>query len=294
MLLVFNPANSPCCVLPWLKKIPFAIHVDGLEWKRTKWPIIGRGYLYAACWFSTAIASRIIADNRGIQDFYRDKWRTESRTYASYGAYQVQSKQPHLLSEYDLVAEGYFLVVARMEPENNTALIVDAFKQVRTDKKLVIVGGTAYKSRYFDALVSGNKDDRVRFLGPIYDQDRLNELFCNSFAYIHGHMVGGTNPVLLQALGAGCCVVYLDQGYRFNREVVGDAGVAFAPSAASLACRLQELLENPDKAKTLGALARERVASEYNWDRVADQYENLCFELLKSRRSKFSVPRSHM
>lgn len=280
VLLVFNPANSPICILPRLWGVPFAINVDGLEWQRTKWPWVGRAYLYAACWLSTKVAPKLIADSRAIQKFYMDRWRCPS-DFATYGADIIESKSPELLHEYDLAAEDYFLVVARIEPENNTGLIVDAFRRLETDKKLVVVGGTNYKSAYFEDLKRANKDDRIRFLGPIYDPDRLNELLCNSFAYVHGHMVGGTNPILLQALGAGTCTLYLDHGYGFNREVVADAGLPFSLSPESLGGRMRELLSNPDVRQRFRELAKRRILSDYTWDLVTDQYERLCVDLAK-------------
>ena len=248
VLIVFNPANGPLCILPWLRRIPFAINVDGLEWRRGKWPAIGRAYFYFASWLCTLIAPEIIADARAMQKFYRDHWRRETY-FAAYGAYLIEAKREGLIAEYRLEPNEYFLVVARMEPENNTDLIVEGFNRVKTDKKLAVVGGTPYKSKYYDDLVKNNKDERIHFLGPIYDQDRLNELLCNCFAYIHGHMVGGTNPVLLQALGAGSCVLYLDHDYHFNREVVADAGLGFTRDLESLKMCIETLLANPESAR---------------------------------------------
>jgi glycosyltransferase involved in cell wall biosynthesis len=279
VLIVFNPANSPLCVLPRLQRVPFAINLAGLEWRRTKWSLAGRLYLYLACRLSTIITPYRIADSRGIQRFYREHWHRDSY-FATYGAYRVHSTAPSTISEYNLRPRGYFLIVARMEPENNTRLIVDAFTNSATEQQLIIVGSTPYKSRYFDAL-RATRDERIRFLGGVYDQPKLNELLCNCTAYVHGHMVGGTNPSLLQALGASACVLYLDDVNGFNREVVGDAGISFH-DRDDLTNRFTALSAHPETAESFRHLAPARIAQHYTWDLVADQYEALCNQMIQS------------
>jgi glycosyltransferase involved in cell wall biosynthesis len=283
VLIVFNPANMPLLVLPHFSGIPYAVNVDGLEWRRTKWPLIGRGYFYFACWLSARMAPWIIADSRAIQRLYKDRWGADS-TFATYGTGLTWSQRPELLQKYDLTPGSYFVVVARLEPENNTNLITEAFAEVATDKQLIIVGGTRYRSAYVEALKRETTDPRIRFLGGIYDQEELNEILCNTFAYVHGHMVGGTNPVLLQALGAGSCVLYLDHEYGFNGEVVAEAGIAFRRDVADLRNRMQALVDDPASAEPFRAMARERVRTEYSWDTVADQYEDLCERMLRDHR----------
>jgi len=285
VLIIFNPANSPLFAIPLIMRIPYAVNVDGLEWRRGKWPLFGRAYLYFACWLCARTAPWIIADSRAIQRFYRDRWKRDSY-FATYGTHLVESREPALLAEYGLQPKEYFLVVARLEPENNTDLIIRAFSQVRTTKQLLIVGDTRYRSQYVEKLRAETRDPRVYFAGGIYDRRKLNEIMCNCYAYVHGHVVGGTNPVLLEALGSGCCVMYLDHDYHFNREVVGGAGIAFERTTGDLSRHMQDLIDHPEMAESLRNQARDRVRLEYSWDTVADQYEKLCFEMLLRRRRK--------
>jgi glycosyltransferase involved in cell wall biosynthesis len=282
VILIVNPANGPLCVIPRLRGTPFAINVDGLEWERDKWPLLGKKYFYFASWFCTKIAPAVIADSHGIQRFYRERWGSDSY-FASYGAYLQKSRDLTILDRYDLQPRDYLLVVARLEPENNTDLIVEAFRNVITDRKLVIIGGTNYRSKYVSELKKKCTDQRVRFLGGIYDQVHLAEIMCNCFAYIHGHMVGGTNPVLLQALGCGACTLYLDHGLRFNTEVVSDAGIPFPKNASELTQIMQDLLDHPEQADYYRSRAPERIRSEYTWDIVTDRYEALCKTLCAGR-----------
>ncbi len=279
VIIVMNPANGPLCVMPRLRGTPVAINVDGLEWMRGKWSLIGRKYLYFASWFCTKIATTIIADSQGIQEYYKDNWNCDSY-YIPYGAYVEQSVKPELLNKYKLVTNDYFLVVARIEPENNTDLIIKAFEKLRTDKKLTIVGDT-HTNRYAQNLVANTKDKRVRFLGGIYDKECLTEVMCNCFAYIHGHTVGGTNPILLKALGCGACVLYLDTGYRFNARVAGNYGIPFLKTIEGLQDRIQYLVDYPKEVLEYSKRAPECIKETYTWDKITDRYEELCHKLVQ-------------
>jgi glycosyltransferase involved in cell wall biosynthesis len=291
VIIVVNTANSPICILPRLAGIPFAVHAGGLEWRRTKWPLIGRVYIYCSAWFSTKIAPAVIADSTGIKEYYRDKWKRNT-FYAAYGAYQERSTKSELLDKFGLVKDEYFLVVARLQPSNNTHLIVEAFSRVRTDKKLVIVGGVEYNSRYVRALRKKTNVSRIQFLGAIYDQESLTEIMCNCFSYVHGHEVGGTNPVLLKALGCGSCILYLDVGYRFNTRVVVDYGIPFQKDADDLRKQMQELADYPERANIYRERAPKRIEEAYTWDHVTDRYEELCSELSQNRNKKPRCTRS--
>ena len=273
--LVFNPANGPLCIIPRLAGIPFAVNVDGLEWQREKWGAWGKRYLLSAAWMCARLAPDIIADSRAIQRIYRSRFSRASH-FIAYGAHQESSERPELVREFGLEPKEYFLVVARLEPENNTDLVVRAFETIRTRKKLVVVGDVNYPSLYVDRLRQ-TRDDRVLFTGAVYDQTRLSELMCNCLAYVHGHEVGGTNPVLLKALGCGACVVYLDN--EFNREVAGPAGIAMEKSTEALRGTLQKLADHPDDTQPYSDLGRQRIRERYDWDRVTDAYESLCLEL---------------
>lgn len=277
--LVFNPANGPLCIIPRVARIPFAVNVDGLEWRRGKWGPLGKRYLLSAAWLCARLAPEIIADSRGIQRFYRTHFDRVSN-FIAYGALPEHSERPELIREFGLEPEEYFLVVARLEPENNTDLVLKAFEKVGTRKRLVVVGDVNYSSRYVDRLRE-TSDDRILFTGAIYDQARLSELMCNCLAYIHGHEVGGTNPVLLKALGCGACVVYLDN--EFNREVAGPAGIGVKKSTEALRSALQELADHPDNRRPYTELSRKRIRERYDWERVTDSYERLCLKLRNAR-----------
>ena len=277
VLVYFNAANAVAALLAKvLCSAPVILNVDGLEWQRRKWGLVGRGYYQFAEWLSTKVADRVVTDSRAIQAYYERRWKTPS-TFVPYGAHVAGPERPEVLDGYGLAPGSYFLTASRLEPENNADLTVRAFEQFTTDKKLVIVGGANYKSDFVRRLRE-TRDPRVLFLGPVYTPGHIRELHCGAFAYVHGNEVGGTNPALLKAMGYGNCVLALD--VPFNAEVVGDAGLLYRKDAADLAAKLRRVLDDPALVKQLGERARERIRSAYRWDQVVDGYERLLYSVV--------------
>jgi glycosyltransferase involved in cell wall biosynthesis len=137
-----------------------------------------------------------------------------------------------------------------------------------------VVGGATYEDAFhWRVRAIAESDARIRLLGHLHDQTVLGELWCNSFAYLHGHSVGGTNPALLRAMGYGCCVLALDT--VFNREVLTDAGRFFGPSAQAVTSQLDAIDADPEGAAALRVRAVARVLESYTWDGVTDAYERL-------------------
>jgi glycosyltransferase involved in cell wall biosynthesis len=272
VLLYFNAANAvPALLAKALCRAPVVLNVDGLEWKRRKWGVIGRTYYHLAEWLSTKVADRVITDSRVIQAYYQQRWGSPS-TFIPYGAPLDGSRQPELLKEYGLEPGGYFLTVSRLEPENNADVTLRAFADVATDKKLVIVGGGTHRSK-FAATLQRTTDPRVIFPGPVHEPNRVRELYCGALAYVHGNEVGGTNPALLMAMGYGNCILALDVPY--NAETVAGTALLFRKDPADLAEQMRRVLRDPASAQRLGDAARARARAVYRWADVTDGYERL-------------------
>ena len=238
--MVFNAANSPAMFIPRLLGKRIAINTDGLEWKRGKWGPVARTYYKMSEWLSTKLASRIVADSRGIQDYYRETYGAES-SYIAYGAQISESRKPDLISSLGLEPGEYFLQITRFEPENNPLLTVQAYKKLKTDKKLVLVGGVPYESEYSRRIVA-EANEQVILPGFIYNKELLNELWCNCYAYIHGNEVGGTNPALLQTMGSGCFTIAVD--VSFSHDVLRDGGIYYKKDVNDLVSQMNWALEN--------------------------------------------------
>lgn len=276
ILMVFNAANSLALIIPKLLGKRIAINTDGLEWKRGKWGVLARKYYKLSEWLCTKVASRIVADSRGIQDYYMKTYGIDS-AFIAYGA-PICTRQGHkLLKKFGLSPNEYFLQITRFEPENNPLLTIQAYKRITTDKKLVIVGGVPYSSEYADRILK-EAGGNIVLPGFIYDSALLNALWTNCYAYIHGNEVGGTNPALLQAMGAGCFVVAID--IAFSRDVLSDCGIYYDKNAASLADRMRWAIENNNRLLEYKHSAVKRIASNYNWDKVTSCYENMFYKLI--------------
>jgi glycosyltransferase involved in cell wall biosynthesis len=293
--LVFNAANAP--ILPLLKArgVPTALHMDGLEWKRGKWGPTGRKY-YIACerlgvWWADAL----IADAHGIADYYRETYGATT-AYLPYGAPILRDHDGSRLEELGLRPFGYHLVVARFEPENNVDLIIEGYTKSNAALPLVVVGSAPYPGESAERIARlATEDDRVMLTGSIYDQPLLDQLYANAKSYLHGHSVGGTNPSLLRAMGAGAPITAID--VVFTREVLGGCGEFFR-TAAEVAQGVDEVESDPATAWQRGCRGRERAERNYNWDSVAAGYERLCVSLVEGKsharvRSERGAPTVH-
>ncbi len=278
--LVFNAANAPLVPLLRAAGIPTAVHVDGLEWQRAKWQGLGARYYRAAEQWSVRWADEVVADARAIADHLHAA-HGRAAVFIPYGA-PLADAGTDRLGSLGLDAGGYHLVVARFEPENHLDELVAGRLRSAGTQPLVVVGGAPYAGEY-EAKVRARAagDDRVRFLGPVYDdQGLLDQLYAGATSYLHGHSVGGTNPSLLRAMGAGAAVTAWD--VVFNREVT-DGLARYVTGPADVASALVADEEDPVGAKERGEALRERARSAYVWDDVARDYERLC-ERLRSRR----------
>jgi glycosyltransferase involved in cell wall biosynthesis len=273
--VVFNAANAP--LLPVLKtaRIPTAVHVDGLEWRRAKWAGTGARYYR---WAERAVVRRadeVIADSNGIVAHLRSVYGREA-TYIPYGAPIVEAADDRL-TELGLTRHGFHLAVARFAPENHVREIVEGFVASSAVNPLVVVGGAPYEEAYTALVHAAAGDDRrVRFVGEVWDHELLSQLYGNALSYLHGHSVGGTNPSLLQAMGAGAPVSVHD--VVFNHEVTGGHARLWTTSAD--VCSAVKADEG-DVAAALerGAKGRGHVELAYRWDDVAAAYEDLCMAL---------------
>jgi glycosyltransferase involved in cell wall biosynthesis len=272
--IVFNAANSPWLPLLRAARIPVATHVDGLEWKRAKWGRWGRKYYRFAESMAVRWSDSLIADAAGIQSYYRSEFGADCELI-SYGAPLIPRDSSQRLGELKLEPGKYDLVVARFEPENHVDVIVGGYVTSASRLPLVVVGSAPYAEQHTRAIHTLGDDSRVNFLGSVWDQELLDQLYANSRIYWHGHSVGGTNPSLLRALGAGTAVNAFD--VTFNKEILGTSGEYFT-SPADVAALLAEAELRPDEIQARGKASLE-IAGTYDWDTVADGYERLSYKL---------------
>ena len=275
--LVFNAANAPLLPVLRARRIPVATNVDGLEWRRSKWGPLGRRYYRIAESLAVRWSDAVIADSRGISEYYAAEFGVESRLIA-YGAPDTSGIGSDRLAELDLAIDGYHLVVARFERENHVLEIVKGYVASGCRLPLVVVGSAPYSDEY-SAAIRDAADERVRLLGGVWDQELLDQLYANAATYVHGHSVGGTNPSLLRAAGGATATIAFD--CVFSREVVGDTGWFFR-DPPSVAVALEEAESDPDLRRERGERLHQRAAA-YDWDQVARDYLQLCEDMVAGR-----------
>ncbi|WP_168429214.1 DUF1972 domain-containing protein [Microbacterium sp. K24] len=282
---VFNAANSPFLPLLRLRRAPVGLHMDGLEWRRSKWGPRGKAYYRWAEQFGVRTADALIADAPGIADYYRHQFDVPTELIR-YGAPILESVAEGRIEELGLTPAGYHLVVARFEPENHVLEIVQGYRHSRASLPLVVVGSAPYSSEYTQQIrEAAAGDDRIRLVGGVYDQLLLDALYFHAFTYDHGHSVGGTNPSLLRALGASTAVIAFD--VAFNREVLADEGWFFS-TPEDVAAAFEHSEADPIRTRDLGVRGQERARTAFRWEDVADAYEHLA----RALSQKVSVHRT--
>ncbi len=260
------------CAWYRLARIRNVINMDGLEWKRAKWSPPVRLWFYLNERIACRLGDALIADHPEILRHLATHADERKLVMIPYGADALTTANQACLARYGLKAGQYALLIARPEPENSVREMVAAFARCPRGLTLAVLGQYRPERNPYHREVMRAASDEVIFLGAIYDKNEVEALryFCR--LYLHGHQVGGTNPSLVEALGAGNAVLAHDNG--FNRWVAG-AGARYFSDADECAAQLDAML---DDAAVLGAL---RLASRvqhrrlFTWDKILGAYETL-------------------
>lgn len=269
--LYCNAANAIFTLLPRMAGMPVALNVDGIERRRKKWNAPARAWYLLSERLATLLPNAIVTDALSIQAYYQQRYGKPSVMIA-YGAETARTETTATLERLGLEAGQYFLYVTRMEPENNPLMVRQAFEQLDTPMKLVLAGDAPYASQYI-VRVRDTHDPRIIIPGAIYGRG-YRELQSHCFAYVHATEVGGTHPALIEAMGRGALVLYLDTPE--NSEVAGGAALPFPPGAAELTAKMRYALSlTAAERQTWKRLALCRVQERYSWEAVTTAYEQL-------------------
>lgn len=260
------------------------LNPDGHEWMRAKWSAPVRKYWKLSEQMMVKYCDLGICDSKNIERYVRKSYEMykPKTTYIAYGA----EISPSVLTDDDqkiiewykqkrLSVKSYYLVVGRFVPENNYETMIREFMKSSSTHDFAIITGK--NDAFLDELekkLGYRKDERVKFVGTVYDQELLKKIRENAYGYFHGHEVGGTNPSLLEALGSTELNLLLDVG--FNREVAEDAALYWSKESGDLA----KLIEKADGMsaegrKMLGDMAKERIKTAYSWEFISSKYEKV-------------------
>ncbi len=252
------------------------VTIDGPDWERPKWGRLARLALKLSAWLCVKFADALIIDNFSAQDYFDEHFGTRG-VYIPYGAHLESAARTDALTSLGLEPRRYVIFVGRLIPDKGCHTLVEAWKRVRSDMKLVLVGDNPYFQDYIREL-KANADERVLFPGYVFGEP-YRQLVSHAYLYAHPLFVDGTSPSLLQAMGFGNCIVLSD--IREAMDVAGDVGYSFRVGDASdLARVLQTLLDDPQLVAAARERSRRKVTEHYNWDLVTDQHEALYRQVL--------------
>ena len=264
-----------------LRGIPLVINMDGIEWSRARWGLPRQAILYVNERFSAAAGHHLIADHPRIEEYLWTRAPRRKVTMIAYGADEVTGADEGPVRGLGLEPGGYLTVICRPIPENSVLEIVRGYSARPRAHRLVVLGTYQPDRDPYHRAVVEAASPGVVFPGAIFAPDVVQPLRFHSALYLHGHTVGGTNPSLVEAMGAGNPVLAHDNPY--NRWTAGPEQAYFV-TADDVASRLDELLEAPERLARMGGAARDRYRDAFTWDAVGEQYRRLLQQHLPADR----------
>lgn len=271
--VVHYHAEGPCVWIPLIKffsrkRIIATIH--GLDWQRAKWGGFATKYIKFGEKMAAKHADEIIVLSKNIQDYFKKEYNRDTH-YIPNGVDKPKIEKANIIKKkYKLEKDDYILFLGRLVPEKGIHYLIEAFKNVKTDKKLVIAGGSSDTDSYFQKLKDKAKeDDRIIFTGFVQGKE-LEELYSNAYIYCLPSDLEGMPLSLLEAMSYGNCCLTSD--IPECATVIEDKGVTFKKSGIKdLNNKLQELCNNPKEVKQYQKNAQKYILQKYNWDDVVEK-----------------------
>lgn len=268
------------------------VNPDGHEWMRAKWSKPIRWYWKQSERLMIKHTDLAVCDSVNIETYIKDTYAKYSprTTFIAYGAETAKSslddnseKWTQWLNENNLKSHGYYLIVGRFVPENNYYTMIREFMASDTKRSLVIITNAKKSDSFYQQLLDQthfDTDQRIRFVGTVYDKQLLAKIRENAYAYFHGHEVGGTNPSLLEALSSTELNLLLDVG--FNREVAQNSAIYWSKEQGDLAQAIQKAETlSAEQIQQYGRLAKKRIETAYSWGLIAQRYQRLFLDYSK-------------
>lgn len=273
---IHSGANSIWAVLLRLFGKRVFVSQFAMDWKRDKWPWYGKLFYLFSNYLTAYFPSGVVFDNIYTKEYFEKKF---SRPY-SYIPYGSEVKEPSaatsILEKLGVTSENYFLFIGRFIPDKGVHLLIQAFENVETDKKLVLVGGSPNPSDYEKKLQS-TSDQRIVFAGYVYGED-TDILIKNSYIYVQPSLIEGLSPVILTVMGLGTPLICSD--IIENKFITEQNATHFSSgNADSLTEKIKYSLYNIDKLKKIAKIGKDDILKRFNWDSITNQY----IELFKNK-----------
>jgi glycosyltransferase involved in cell wall biosynthesis len=281
IILMLGYTSSSVWGFLYPRKSIIITNMDGLEWQRTKYSKPVRTFLKLAEKLAVQSSRFHVADSPVIKQYLDAKYGINSK-YIAYGAGLYLASDENMLIEYGLNKYQYFLLMARMEPENNIEMILDGYCLTNSKTKFVVIGNTG--NGFGKYLVEKYKQEsRIVFLGAIFDEIKVQSITAFCKLYFHGHSVGGTNPSLLDAMAAKAPLAV--HSNPFNRSIIKGNALLF--TSANDVCNLikEKKYLNEDHINN----NYNTIANGFSWDRIISQYENYFLTCYLSNREYYPL-----
>ncbi|MBQ8539561.1 MAG: glycosyltransferase family 4 protein [Ruminococcus sp.] len=266
-------AEGPAFMTPllklFLKRVVVTVH--GLDWQREKWSKgFASKYIKLGEKMAVKYADEIIVLSNRVKEYFKDTYNRDT-VYISNGVNAPEILDAQLIKkEYEVDKDSYILFLGRLVPEKGVHHLIEAFKNVKTDKKLIIAGGTSDTDDYVETLTDSAKGDKRIVFAGFRQGQILAELFSNAYVYVLPSLLEGMPLSLLEAMSyKNCCLV---SDIAECTEVVGDKAVIVkSGDVVKLTKALQNLCDNAELVEKYKQTAQEYILSKYNWDKVVEK-----------------------
>lgn len=261
----------------WPRQTVNMVNIDGMEWMRSKYNKPTRRFLKFAESLAAKNAHILIADSPQMQQHFWSSYGKKP-VYIPYGAEVFTQIDNSIPANYQLSPHQYYLLVARMEPENNVEMILRGYMESSQAYPLLVIGNVT--NRFGKYLHNHFQHRGIKFAGSIYDQHILNNLRYHSARYFHGHSVGGTNPSLLEAMACRCNIAAHNN--VFNQTVLQNGADYFSTEND-----VTGIINAPDNcpiANERKQINIERIRTTYNIEKNIDDYERLMLEACREKK----------
>ncbi|MBS7209855.1 MAG: glycosyltransferase family 4 protein [Lachnospiraceae bacterium] len=274
-------AEGPCAML-WLPKLlgkRCIATIHGLDHQRAKWGKLASTYIMLGEKCAVKFADEIIVLSEGVQKYFMDTYGRKTRFIPNGVNRPVLRKADIIKEKFGLEKDSYLLFLGRLVPEKGIRYLIEAFKQVQTDKKLVIAGGSSDTEEFAEELKQlAEEDNRILFTGFVQGAE-LDELYSNAYVYTLPSDLEGMPLSLLEAMSYGNCCLVSD--IEECASVVEDKAIVFKKSnVADLQGKLQEACDNTEQVQKYKDEAADYICEKYNWDDVMER----TLELYRGKR----------
>lgn len=271
--VVHYHAEGPCAwmwILRWFSKKKIIATIHGLDWKRAKWGGFATKYIKFGERMAVKYAHEIIVLSQNVQDYFRNTYNRKT-IFIPNGVSKPQIVEPEIIKEkYNLTKDSYILFLGRIVPEKGIHYLIEAFKCINTDKKLVIAGGSSDTDLYYQQLVkSASNNNNIIFTGFVQGRE-LKELFSNSYIYCLPSDLEGMPLSLLEAMSYGNCCLTSDIEECAN--VFDNYGITFKKSDINdLKEILQRVCINSNEVEMYKKQAQSFILNKYNWEDITER-----------------------